>query len=888
MNTNLSSKTVYLKDYKAPTYYIHKTNLRFELFDEYTDVTTTLELQRNGEGSVTEPLKLNGEALELLEIHVDGKPLSTEQYYLDAEHLILLQPSKSFSLKTRVRIKPQENTSLEGLYKSRTMYCTQCEAEGFRKITYYLDRPDVMSDFTTTIVADKTQFPILLSNGNLKQQGDEENGRHFATWHDPFKKPCYLFALVAGDLSCITDSFTTASGRSVTLKIYVEAKDIDKCDHAMASLKHAMRWDEKIYGREYDLDIFMIVAVDDFNMGAMENKGLNIFNTSCVLAKPETTTDQGYQRVEAVVAHEYFHNWSGNRVTCRDWFQLSLKEGFTVYRDSEFSADMGSRVVKRVEDVALLRTFQFAEDAGPMAHAVRPASFMEISNFYTLTIYEKGCELVRMLAGLLGPKLFRKGTDLYFDRHDAQAVTTDDFVAAMEDVSGRDFTQFKRWYSQAGTPVLRVTEHYSASDLCYTLIIQQATPATPESAEKLPFHIPVAISLLGNKGALSFEYNGVTGTSCVLELTENEQKFTFNQVMQKPVPSLLQGFSAPVKLHFNYTRTQLANRMQHDNDEFNRWEAGQVLALAILDDAIKAYENNTLATFVVDALYLDACKATVKNTELDLALVALMLTLPAEKYIAEQYAEVNIEAIHYAHQCVSVQIATELSAEFLKIFSVPALHKTYSPDAQSIAARSLKNTALHYLMLDPNEATLALCQAQFSSANNMTDQAAALTALVNCNLPEARLPAESALADFYQRWHDESLVVNQWLAIQAKNPATGTLARVQALLEHEAYDANNPNKIRALIGGFCNFNAINFHAGTKDNASAGYAFLADQVLALDKKNPQIAARLLTPLVSWQRYSKVRQAAMQAQLNRIASTPNLSKDVLEVVTKSLVV
>src|SRR5690554_3533548 len=529
MTANTQPQAIYLKDYRVPPYLIDKTELRVELEDEVTQVIARLSMRRNPEATQdTSELVLDGSDMVLRSVAIDGRLLAESEYRLDDEHLTLLSPPAQFMLETRVEIKPQLNLSFEGLYKSRTMYCTQCEAEGFRKITYYLDRPDVMSEFTTTIVADKKHFPILLSNGNLIDQGDSDNGRHYATWNDPFKKPAYLFALVAGDLAHIEDSFTTSSGRAVTLRIFVEPKDLDKCDHAMTSLKNSMRWDEQVYGREYDLDIFMIVAVDDFNMGAMENKGLNIFNTSCVLAKPETTTDAGFQRVEGVVAHEYFHNWSGNRVTCRDWFQLSLKEGFTVYRDAEFSADMGSPTVKRIEDVSLLRTLQFAEDAGPMAHPIRPESYIEISNFYTLTIYEKGAEIIRMLANLLGPENFRKGTDLYFDRHDGQAVTTDDFVAALADASGRDLTQFKRWYSQAGTPRLEVTHAYNPDRQEYQVTIKQICPPTPDSLHKRRFHIPLAMGLVGKDGPLPLKLKGEVldvGTHRVLELTESEHTF---------------------------------------------------------------------------------------------------------------------------------------------------------------------------------------------------------------------------------------------------------------------------------------------------------------------------------------------------------------------------
>ncbi len=884
---DITEKTTYLKSYQPPTFFIEKTALTVELFEDYSWVTSTLLFCKNELSPSCDELFLHGESITLLEVSIDGVPLGLDEYSVSDVGLTLLNPKNKFTLKTKVLNKPQDNTSLEGLYKSRTMFCTQCEAEGFRKITYYLDRPDVMSDFTTTIVADKSKYPILLSNGNLLDNGLVEDGRHYATWHDPFKKPCYLFALVAGDLACITDSFTTFLGRDVTLQIFVEEKDLDKCEHAMESLKNAMRWDEEVYGREYDLNVFMIVAVDDFNMGAMENKGLNIFNTSCVLAKPDTTTDQGYQRVEAVVAHEYFHNWSGNRVTCRDWFQLSLKEGFTVYRDSEFSSDMGSRAVKRIEDVATLRTFQFAEDAGPMAHAVRPEAYMEISNFYTLTIYEKGCEVVRMMANLLGSKLFRKATDLYFDRHDAQAVTTDDFVQAMEDVSGKDLTQFKRWYSQAGTPVITVTDKYDNKKNTYILKVQQSTPATPECTHKLPFHVPIAVSLLGDDGELTFEYDNNVCHNVVLELTEDIQTFTFSKVAVHPIPSLLRGFSAPVKLDYDYSRVALSKLMLQGTDEFNCWEAGQILALTVLDDAIKAYDADQLDLFVVDDLFIGTCKALLKDKTQDKALLALMLTLPSEKYIAEQYDVVDVEAIHYAYTAVSKQLSQAIISECMTLVSAYNISADYKPDAQSIANRSLKNIALQYVLLNPTDSSLTLCYKQFELANNMTDQMAALSSLVNCSDPRALPLAESALAAFYSQWSGEALVVNQWFGVQARNASAGSLERVWALLAHPAYDGNNPNKIRALISGFCNFNPIGFHSGTVKDEAAGYKFLADQVIALDKKNPQIAARLLTPLVSFRRYSASRQIAMKHEVTRIKNSPKLSKDVLEVVSKSLI-
>ncbi len=885
--------TVYLRDYLPPAYWIRKTELRVDIGESGTEVTTHLHLQRNDAVSRVERLALNGEKLTLLDIRMDDRPLGEDAYTLDEHFLTLLAPPESFVLTTRAAIDPVANTSLEGLYKSRTIYCTQCEAEGFRKITWYLDRPDVMSDFTTTIVADKTRCPVLLSNGNLVDSGDLADNRHYATWHDPHKKPCYLFALVAGELDVMTDHFTTASGREVELRIYVESKDLDKCHHAMRSLKAAMRWDEEVYGREYDLDIFMIVAVDDFNMGAMENKGLNIFNTSCVLAHPATTTDAGFQRVEAVVAHEYFHNWSGNRVTCRDWFQLSLKEGFTVFRDSEFSADMNSATVKRVEDVSFLRTLQFAEDAGPMAHPVRPASYMEISNFYTLTVYEKGAEVVRMLARLLGPALFRRGTDLYFERHDGQAVTTEDFVSAMADVSGRDFTQFKRWYDQAGTPVIDARDHYDPDARRYTLTLRQQTPPTPECEDKQPFHIPVAMGLIGDAGELALYPAGeipddlpADNTTTVLELTEREQTFVFERVPEKPIPSLLRGFSAPVKLRYEYSRGALAKLIARDTDGFTRWEASQALALQVIDDAMLAYRQQRLSQFVADPVFIGALVQLWQSPPDDQAMLALMLQLPGEGYIAEQYTVVDVEAIHAARQAVAGQVAQSLRSEFSQCLQAYDHRRDYSPDASAIAERSLKNLALSYLMMVPDADILSRCQLLFREANNMTDQMAALTALVNCESPIAAEPAEAALEAFYRQWAGEALVVNQWFSLQARSSKPGALTRVEALLQHPAYDPGNPNKIRSLVAAFAAGNPMGFHTGTPEDPTAGYRFLADQVIDLNRKNPQIAAGLLRPLVQWRRYDESRRQAMREQLARIQTSDQLSADVYEVVSKAL--
>lgn len=883
-------QAIYLKDYTVPDYLITKTELHVDIYDGHTIVTSNLSLRANPAAKNVSQLKLHGSDLELISLAINDKTLTESAYEFGEESLTINNTPAQFLLTVVTKIYPEKNTSLEGLYKSRTMYCTQCEAEGFRKITYYLDRPDVMSEFTTTVVADK-KFPVLLSNGNLIGKGDLDNSRHFATWHDPFKKPAYLFALVAGDLAHIEDSFTTCTKRNVTLKIYVEPKDLDKCDHAMTSLKNSMRWDEEVYGREYDLDIFMIVAVDDFNMGAMENKGLNIFNTSCVLAKPETTTDAGFQRVEGVVAHEYFHNWSGNRVTCRDWFQLSLKEGFTVYRDSEFSADMGSRTVKRVEDVSLLRTLQFAEDAGPMAHPIRPESYIEISNFYTMTIYEKGAEIVRMLANLLGKENFRKGTDLYFTRHDGQAVTTEDFVAALADASGKDLTQFKRWYSQAGTPRLYVTDEYNEDTQEYSLHIKQTCPPTPECQQKLPFHIPIAMGLLGSAGDLPLYLKAVDpdvetadNTHIVLELTQAEQTFVFTRVQEKPVPSLLRGFSAPVKLYYDYSREDLMLLMSRDSNGFNRWDASQQLALQVIDDVIAAYQRGEdINNINIDGRLIDAFRSILQDDSLDQAMVAYMLSLPSEAYISELAEIVDVEAIHYSRMLVRKIIARELRTEFERVYQNYDHQQPYAATADAIAARSLKNVALAYLMLLDDEKIIRACEQQYLTANNMTDVMAALTQLVNAEAELAQNLSGNALADFYERWKEESLVVNQWLSVQATCSLPHTLKRVKALEVHNAYDSKNPNKIRALISSFCNSNAINFH----DAEGEGYKFLADKIIVLNAQNPQIASRLLTPLTKWKKYNPTRQALMKKQLERILAEPDLSKDVFEVVSKSLI-
>jgi aminopeptidase N len=878
-------KMIYLKDYQAPEYLIDETHLTFELFDDHTLVHAQLVMRRNpARGGGLPPLVLDGQLLELLTLKLDDTELGTTDYLLTPDHLTVQPKAEQFTLDTSVRIHPETNTALEGLYKSSGMFCTQCEAEGFRKITYYLDRPDVMSKFTTTLSAEKHSFPVLLSNGNPIASGPEDGDRHWATWEDPFMKPAYLFALVAGDLWCVEDTFTTMSQRNVTLRIYVEPENIDKCQHAMTSLKKSMRWDEETYGREYDLDIFMIVAVNDFNMGAMENKGLNIFNSSAVLARAETATDAAHQRVEAIVAHEYFHNWSGNRVTCRDWFQLSLKEGFTVFRDSCFSADMNSRTVKRIEDVAYLRTHQFAEDAGPMAHAVRPDGFIEISNFYTLTVYEKGSEVVGMIQTLVGAEGFRKGSDLYFERHDGQAVTCDDFIAAMEDANGVDLTQFKRWYSQAGTPRLAVSEAYDRAAKTYSLTFRQSCPATPDKQEKLPFVIPVELGLLDAAGKeLPLRLSGeaaAVGTTRVISVTEAEQTFTFVDIAEQPLPSLLRGFSAPVKLSFPYNRDQLMFLMQHDSDGFNRWDAGQQLSVQVLQELIGQYQKGQ--DLVLDQRLVTALSSLLANDQLDQAMVAEMLSLPGEAYLTEISEIADVDAIHAAREFARKQLARVLfDGLWTRYQANRALSKTtaYVAEAEHFARRGLQNIALSYLMLSGKPEVLAACLEQFDTSDNMTERLTALAVLVNSPFAEEKA---KALATFAENFKDNPLVMDQWFSVQAGSTLPGGLERVKTLMQHPAFNMKNPNKVRSVVGAFAGQNLINFHAAD----GSGYHFLADLVIELNAFNPQIASRQLAPLTRWRKYDSKRQALMKGELERICASGDLSSDVFEVVSKSL--
>ncbi|MFP3343045.1 aminopeptidase N [Halomonas sp. SIMBA_159] len=869
---------VYLSDYQPPAYQVTHTELTFDLDPTATRVKARLTVERHASAEQTAPLVLNGEHLTLHALAINGQALAEADYQLTDETLTIPSVPAAFTLESEVEISPSSNTALEGLYQSNGMYCTQCEAEGFRRITYYPDRPDVMATFKVTVIGDAQQEPVLLANGNPVDQGTVESGRHFVTLEDPHPKPCYLFALVAGDLTKVEDHFTTMSGRHVTLQLWVEQENLDKTDHAMASLKRAMTWDEETYGREYDLDLFMIVAVNDFNMGAMENKGLNIFNSAAVLTHPNTATDAAFQNVEGIVAHEYFHNWSGNRVTCRDWFQLSLKEGFTVFRDQCFSADTNSAPVKRIQDVSFFRTAQFAEDAGPTAHPIRPDHFIEITNFYTLTIYEKGAEVVRMLRNLLGWEAFRRGSDLYFERFDGQAVTIEDFVGCMAEVSGIDLGQFMRWYSQAGTPEIDAHGEYDYAHAEYHLTLRQRTPATPGQPDKHPLHIPVRMGLVGTKSGqdLTLTLEGEKlGKDAVIHLTDDEQTFVFTDVAEAPVPSLLRDFSAPVKLHFPYSREDLAFLLTHDSDGFNRWDAGQRLAMLALDDLIAAHRNGVEK--VMDSRVVEAFRALLTSSMDDKAVLAEMLTLPSEAYIAEQQPIVDVDAIHAAREFVRQSLALALRDEFLSVYNANVTEEPYAPTAEQIAQRSLKNIALSYLVSIEDAESIALCEAQFAANHNMTDVRHALTLLVHSDRDDLATPALKA---FGEKWAHDPLVMDQWFTIQVTRPQSDVLERVQYLMQHPAFSMKNPNKVRALIGAFAQ-NRVNFHRLD----GKGYALLADVVIELNRLNPEIAARLVTPLTRWQRFDEVRQQLMRAELERIKQEP-LSSNVFEVVEKAL--
>ena len=872
-----SPRNTKLRDYQPPRYFIDTVDLEFDLQEQGTRVICRLGMRRNPDAGGG-PLRLDGEGLQPVWVRLDGAELSADRYRVDDESLTVLNPPAAFVLESEVIIAPENNTALEGLYRSSGMFCTQCEPEGFRKITWFIDRPDVMARFSVRIEADKMRYPVLLSNGNPLESGDLPDDRHYAVWDDPIPKPCYLFALVAGDLRYVEDRHKTPSGHEVRLRVYVEPENIDRCDHALHSLVKAMRWDEDKYGREYDLDVYNVVAVNDFNMGAMENKGLNIFNSKYVLARPDTATDLDFLGIEGVIAHEYFHNWTGNRITCRDWFQLSLKEGFTVYRDQEFSADMGARGVKRIEDVRLLRAHQFAEDAGPMAHPVRPDSYIEINNFYTVTVYEKGAEVVRMQARLLGPTVFRRATDLYFERHDGQAVTTEDFVRCMADASGSDLSQLQHWYDYAGTPELEVNGSYDAEAATYSLVFEQSVPDTPGQADKPPFLVPVVTGLVGSNGEdLAVRLGGEVDAASqhTLQLTEKRQRFVFHGVDEEPIPSLLRGFSAPVKLEFGYSDKQLMFLMSNDSDGFNRWDAAQTLSRRVLLDLVGQHREGRPMQ-VPDGL-IGAYRAALLSDGVEPALVAEVLSLPGISYLGDFMDTVDVDGLHAAREAVRIAVGRALDPELQTIYADMRDPGEYRPTPEAIGQRSLKNRVLGYLMAFDQGPGGDLCRAQYDAQHNMTDVMAALALLADSDHP-AR---EAVLADFEQRWRDDPLVMDKWFAVQAMSSRGDTLDRVQTLMQHPAFSMRNPNKVRALIGGFANANPVRFHAAD----GSGYAFLREQVLALDPANPQIAARLLRAVSRWRRYDEGRQVQMRAVLEAVVAK-KVSRDVYEIAAKSL--
>jgi len=860
----MPERTVHLKDYRPPAFEITKINLEFDLYDDHAMVKNCMQIKRQSLGA----LRLNGDGLELISIWLNDIELNAFGYRMIDGDLYLDDCPDEFSITIITRLRPQDNTQLSGLYRSRQLFCTQCEAEGFRRITYFPDRPDVLSTFTTKITADKEAYPILLSNGNLIDSGDLPEGRHWVVWQDPFKKPSYLFALVAGDLACVRDEFVTCSGKKVDLRIYVEPGNEDKCHHAMASLKKCMRWDEEVYGREYDLSIFMIVAVSDFNMGAMENKGLNIFNSKYILARPDTATDQDFADVEGVVGHEYFHNWTGNRVTCRDWFQLSLKEGLTVFRDQEFSSDMNSRDVNRISDVKALKSMQFPEDAGSMAHPVRPESYQEINNFYTATIYNKGAEVIRMQHTLLGKEGFRRGMDLYFERHDGQAVTIDHFVSAMEDANHVNLKQLKRWYSQAGTPEVNVKINFDKDIL--TLTMTQTCPPTPECTEKQPFLIPIRIAL--------FEQDGrqIAIDNDVLQLKEAQQTFTFPGLTSMPIVSLLRDFSAPIKLNREMSEDELLALLRFETNGYAKWDASQRLALRCIMNFIK---DNTAEMRIIPERLIAAYRHVLTDASLDMQLCADLLTPPGFEEVAACLNVVDVDKVEAARDSYRQMLGLALFDDLQSIYQRLWNEEDNAMNAKAYGRRKLRNTCLWLMMKADETKALSVCQQQFAAAKTMTDQIASLSCLNNCTEGAVR---EQAMDSFFQQWANDDLVLDKWFSIQATRELPDTLAAVKNLMEHPMFSLKNPNKVRSLIGAFCQANPRNFHALD----ASGYKFLSDILITMDRLNPQIAARLATPFTRWSRYDENRQALMKEQLNRL-STLELSNDLREVVNKSLI-
>ena len=865
MNTD-TPQTIYLKDYTAPAWLIDTVDLDFDIQTGGTTVAATLAIRRNP--SVTaQALVLDGEELDTLSLTVDGKNVP---FSVTPNTLTLTDLPDAFTLRTVVRIEPDNNTRLSGLYRSKDGYFTQCEAQGFRRITWFLDRPDVMATYTVTLHADKAQFPVLLANGNPIARGDEAGGKHWAKWHDPFKKPCYLFAIVAGKLDVLRDTFRTASGREVQLAIYVEPGKLDQCPHAMAALKKSMTWDEQRFGLECDLDHYMIVAVGDFYMGAMENKGLNIFNTKYVLARPDVATDVDFENIDRVVAHEYFHNWTGNRVTCREWFQLSLKEGLTVFRYQEFGADLHNPQTARIREVRGLRAAQFPEDAGPMAHPIRPESYIEINNFYTATVYEKGAEVIRMIQMLIGRDAFRAGMDEYFRRHDGQAVTCEDFVAAMAAASGFDFTQFMRWYKQPGTPKVTVDGHFEPNSQRYTLTLTQSNAKASDDA---PYLIPVRIALFDADG------QRLPGSERTLHFNETRQSFIFENIAAEPVPSLLRDFSAPVYLDFDYRPEQLALLLAHESDPFNAWEAGQRLATGLILDAAAAIAAGQRPKW--PETFVAACRRLLQTqARRGAAFVAEALTLPGEGTLAELMNVVDPDALHAARNALRRHLAEELEGELSGLYAGLTVQAPYAPSSEQAGRRALRNLCLGYLLELDDDAHRKLAYAQFRDADNMTDQFAALAALANVTVDPCP-QREQALAEFYDRWQGEALVVDKWLQVQSTSRRADTLATVKALTSHPAFDAGNPNKIYALIRSF-GANLVRFNAAD----GSGYDFMADRILDLHDKNPQVASRLARSFDRWQKLDSGRQTHARAALARIRDHQGLSRDVFEVVNRAL--
>jgi aminopeptidase N len=858
-------KITYLKDYKAPDYSVTTVNLHFDIYDEHTRVKSRLEMKQVNEV----PLVLNGEELKLISVSVDGKQLS-EGEYTEVDHkLTIPNVPAEFVLEIECEIYPHKNHALEGLYMSQGVFCTQNEPEGFRRITYFIDRPDVMSIFTTTITADKTKYPILLSNGNLKDKSDLSEGRHSVTWEDPFKKPCYLFALVAGDLGVIEETHQTPSDRTIELKIYMDKGNEDRCHHAMKSLKEAMSWDEKRFGLECDLDTYMIVVVDAFNQGAMENKGLNIFNSQCVLADPESATDGEFEYIQGVVGHEYFHNWTGNRVTCRDWFQLTLKEGLTVFRDTEFSSDMTSRSVKRIGDVRMLKQYQFSEDAGPNAHPIRPASYMEINNFYTMTIYEKGCAVIAMIQTLIGVDGFRKGMDKYFELYDGQAVTCDDFVHAMEVASGEDFTQFRLWYSQAGTPEVRVAMNYNEDSKTAELTVEQSCPKTPETKDKQPFYFPLAVGFLDSSG------KDIPIINPVIRVSKEKETFIFPNIDEKPIPSLLRDFSAPVKLKYDYSVDDLIFLLAHDSDPFNRSEAAFRIATICLNGLIGHFQKSSS-----DALpegVLEAYGEVIKDKKLDPNFIAEVLALPSTGMLTDEMDVCDFDAAYSARVEMQKRIATSHRDTLVSLYEKLNEPGEYSTSPLEIGKRRLKNTALRYLLTLEHNEYVALAYGQYTSANNMTDSISALSMLVDTESPEK----DKALENFYDKWKTDPMVINKWFAVQSSSRLPNVLSRIRELESNPVFDSKNPNKLRSLYGGFTQ-NLTRFH----DRSGEGYTFMADKILEMDSFNPMMAGKFAVCFKKYANLDLVRKSLVKKELERILATEKLSGSVFEITDKTL--